>query len=118
MGTSPDIATFLLEQLAEAAPVSLRRMFGEYALYCDGKVVALLCDDTLFVKPTKAGRAWLGDVTEGPPYPGAKPYFQIDPDRWDDADWLAALIRTTAEALPAPKPKPPRKAKTLPRARR
>jgi TfoX/Sxy family transcriptional regulator of competence genes len=106
MATSPDIAAFLLEQLTAAAPVSLRKMFGEYALYRDGKVVALLCDDTLFVKPSETGRLHLGEVIENPPYPGARPHFQIDPDRWDDADWLSALIRITAQALPAPKPKP------------
>jgi TfoX/Sxy family transcriptional regulator of competence genes len=109
MGTSPDLAAFLLEQLTGAAPVSLRKMFGEYALYCEGKLVALLCDDTLFVKPTAAGRSFLGNPAEAPPYPGAKPHYQIDPDRWDDAEWLCALIRTTAGALPAPKPKPARK---------
>lgn len=30
-------------------------MFGEYAIYSNGKVAALVCDDRLFVKPTLAG---------------------------------------------------------------
>jgi hypothetical protein len=38
-------------------------MFGEYAIYCDGKVVALVCDDQFFLEPTAAGRALLGRVS-------------------------------------------------------
>jgi DNA transformation protein len=84
-------------------------MFGEYGMYCDGKIIALICDDQLFIKPTAAGRAYLGEVTDGEPFPGAKPYFLIEGDRWDDADWLADLVKTTADDLPLPKPKKARK---------
>lgn len=53
-------------------------MFGEYALYCDGKTVALICDDQLFIKPTVSGHAYIGAVAEGFPYPGAKPWFECE----------------------------------------
>ena len=79
-------------------------MFGEYALYCDGKLTALICDDQLYVKPTEAGRAHIGEVTETPPYKGAKPCFLIPGDQWDDRDWLTTLIRVSAAQLPAPNP--------------
>jgi len=102
---------YILEQSAEAGSMTARRMFGEFGLYCDGKVVAFVCDDQLFLKPTDAGRAFLGAVTEAPAYPGSKMYFLIEGDRWDDADWLAGLIKTTADALPAPNPKPAKKTK-------
>lgn len=109
MSTQQRTIDYLLEQLAEAGSVSARKMFGEYALYCDGKVMALVCDDQLFIRPTQAGRAYLGTVTEGKPYPGAKPFFVIEGDRWEDADWLADLVRATADELPLPKPRPPKK---------
>jgi hypothetical protein len=70
------------------------------------KVVALFCDDQLFVKPTRAGRAFLGDVHEAQPYPGAKPWFLISGDRCEDADFLCDLVRRSAAELPPPKPKP------------
>jgi DNA transformation protein and related proteins len=95
----------ILDQIADAGNMSARNMFGEYALYNYGKVVALVCDDKLFVKPTVAGKAYIGKTKEVPPYPGAKPYFLISGDRWEDADWLSELIKLTAEELPAPKPK-------------
>jgi TfoX/Sxy family transcriptional regulator of competence genes len=78
-------------------------MFGEYALYVGGKVVALVCDNQLFLKPTAAGRALLDDPTEAPPYPGAKPYLLID-SALDDRELLAELMVATERELPAPKP--------------
>ena len=105
MSSQQKTIDYIAEQSAAAGTITTRRMFGEYALYCDGKVVAFVCDDQLFIKPTEAGRAWLGTVTEAPAYPGSKLYFLIDGDRWDDADWLAGLVKVTADALPAPKVK-------------
>lgn len=105
MATSKDIADFIVEQIASAGNVSARKMFGEYAVYFDGKVVALVCDDQLFVKPTDAGREYIGTPVEGQPYPGAKLYYLIADDKLEDPRWLSALIRITADEVPEPKPK-------------
>lgn len=78
-------------------------MFGEYALYCNEKVVALVCDDQLFIKPTNAGRELIESLEEAPPYPGAKNYFLISPDLWEDREFLTKLINATAMELPLPK---------------
>lgn len=83
-------------------------MFGEYALYSNGKVVALICDNQLFIKPTVAGRSYIGDVVEAPPYPGAKHSFLIQ-DEIDDGEWLSQLIRLTEAELPTPKPRKKKK---------
>lgn len=108
MGSSQQTADFLIEQMAGAGTVSAKKMFGEYSIYCDGKVVGLICDDQLFVKPTAAGEAAIGEPTLAPPYPGAKGYFSIADEYWDDPVWLAALIRATADALPLPTPRKPK----------
>jgi DNA transformation protein and related proteins len=110
MASDLTFVEYVLGQVNEGDDVSFKKMFGEYALYYGDKVVALVCDNQLFVKPTVAGRDYLGQVTEAPPYKGAKPYFLLD-DRLDDREWMSALIKVTAEELPAPKPKKPRKAK-------
>lgn len=87
-----------------------QKMFGEYALYCGDKVVALVCDDTLFVRITESGRQWLGEYyQEGLAYPGARPSMQIDEDMIENREWLSELIRLTDQALPIPKPKKKRK---------
>lgn len=95
---------YICEQADLGGALSYRKMFGEYALYLEGKVVALVCDDQLFVKPTAEGRELLGIVSEHPPYPGAKPHFLIT-DELDDQEALQRLLVVTARALPAPKPK-------------
>ena len=109
MATRPATAQYVLEQLS-GLPVALRKMFGEYALYCDGKIVGLLCDDRLFLKITPVGTKLLGRrYAEGPPYPGAKPYALVDESFVEDPEKLRALARATADALPEPKPKVPAK---------
>jgi TfoX/Sxy family transcriptional regulator of competence genes len=80
-------------------------MFGEYALYCHEKVVALICEDKLYIKPTTAGKEFIGDVEEAPPYPGAKNYYYISGDKWEEREWLAKLVDITASELPLPKKK-------------
>lgn len=104
MATDLEFMEFLADQMAGAGEISYRKMFGEYAIYCEGKVVALVCDNQLFVKPTAAGRAFIGMPVEAPPYPGAKNSFLIE-DAFEDRDWISELIRITAKDLPAPKPK-------------
>ena len=61
MSTKQSTVDFILEQIAEAGPVSAKKMFGEYGLFCDGKMVALVCGDELFIKITPAGKAFVGD---------------------------------------------------------
>jgi len=114
MATDRKTVDFIIDQMAKAGAVAAKPMFGEYGVYCDGKMIAIIGDGQLFIKPTTAGRAWASDAQEVPPYPGAKPYLLIHPDRWDDGDWLADLVRATAAEIPLPKPKPakgPKKAR-------
>ena len=108
MATDLEFMEFLADQMAGAGDISYRKMFGEYAVYRDGKVVALVCDNQLFVKPTAAGRAFIGAPTEAPAYPGAKNSFLIE-DAFEDRDWISELIRITARELPMPKPKKPKR---------
>lgn len=107
MGTTPETAAFFLEQLAGRG-ITLRRMFGEYAVQRAGKTLGLLCDDALFVRQLPEVAAHLGTPVEGLPYPGAKPWWRIEPDQWEEADWLAGLLARIDAALPAPKPKAPK----------
>jgi TfoX/Sxy family transcriptional regulator of competence genes len=103
---------FVVDQLQDAGNVSCRAMFGGYALYCDLKVVALICDNRLYVKPTVKGREMVGNITEALPYPNASPHFLIE-HQIEDKDWICELIRKTADELPAPKNKNSSKKKIL-----
>jgi DNA transformation protein and related proteins len=104
MASDKSFVDFLVEQMGDAGLISQRKMFGEYAIYCNGKVVALVCDNQLFVKPTKGGREYIGNPIEAAPYVGAKLHFLIE-DAFEDREWISGLIRTTAAELPIPQPK-------------
>lgn len=103
MSTTPDFAQYILEQLSSAGEVTCRKMFGEYGLYLDGKFIALLCDNQLYIKPTRAGRSFLKTPDEQPPYPGAGLYFLIA--ELENKHFLAELLQQTWRELPFPKPK-------------
>lgn len=105
MASTQEFVDFVVEQIQHNNSITAKKMFGEYAVYADGKLFGLICDDKLFIKPTPAGRAFLGDkVVEAPPYKGAKPSFLIE-DQLEDAQWLRELIQVSLPELPEPKKK-------------
>jgi TfoX/Sxy family transcriptional regulator of competence genes len=105
MGTRAQTVDHLLDALAPL-PVTARKMFGEYALYLDGKVVALVCDDQLFLKPTAGAQAALPDCPTAPPYPGAKPHLLVA-DALDDPARISFVLKSIAADLSPTKPKRP-----------
>ena len=113
MASDREFVKFVCEQLGGAGEITSRRMFGEAAIYLQGKVIGLVCDNQLFVKPTGAGRAQIGVPTEAPPFPGATNWFLMTD--LDDPEFLADLARTTAAALPNPKSKTKRLPRTTAR---
>ena len=104
MTSEQSFVDFIVDQMEAAGGITSRKMFGEYAIYSGEKLIALVCDNKLFVKPTAAGREFIGDVIEAAPYAGAKSSFLIE-DKFEDRDWIASLARITADELPEPKPK-------------
>lgn len=103
MASDKSFADFIVDQIEDAGFITAKKMFGEYALYSDDKVVAFICDNKLFIKPTDQGRKYIGkNIVEAHAYPNSKLYFLIT-DRIEDSEWLSELIRITAKALPAPK---------------
>ncbi len=110
MASKQSTIDFILAQIADAGEVIAKKMFGEYAVYCEEKVIALVCDDQLFIKPTIAGIKFIGSCTEAVPYPGAKPYFVISEAQLADRKWISHLVKISAAELPLPKKKPNKKA--------
>lgn len=104
MSSNPDFVTYACGQMAGAGDIRFRKMMGDYVVYCGEKLPVLICDDEIYLKITAAGKALLPGAEAAPPYDGAKPCFVVT-QFVDDADVLARLVRATADALPAPKPK-------------
>lgn len=103
MASSVDFVQYVAEQCGGAGEIVTRKMFGDYGIYCDGKIFGLICDDHFYLKPTETVRPLLQIVDMRPPYLGAKDYFYIADV--DDRDYLSLLVRETCKALPEPKPK-------------
>lgn len=104
MASKQSTVDYILDQLLSINNVRARKMFGDYALYCDGKVVALICDNKLYVKITAEGKKFVANFyCEGYAYKGARVSMLIDEDKIDDSKWLSQLVSITADNLPAPK---------------
>jgi len=110
MSTDKSFVEYVTEQSGLRERITHKKMFGEYGIYIDGKVVAFACDNSLFVKAADAIAAMTASLPRRPPYPGAKPYPIAD-ELLDDSDRLQALLIATAAAMPEPKAKLPRRAK-------
>jgi TfoX/Sxy family transcriptional regulator of competence genes len=110
MATEPSFLDYIAELARLGDRLSYKKMFGEYALYVDGKVVAFACDNSLFVKPSQAAAALAPELPLGPPYPVAKDHVVADA-LLDEPERLRALLLDTAALMPAPKAKAPRKPK-------
>ena len=72
MSSDRKTVDFIIEQIVGAGVVSARPMFGEYGVYYDGKMVAIVADDQLFLRPTSGGRAFAVEAEGVSPYPGAQ----------------------------------------------
>jgi TfoX/Sxy family transcriptional regulator of competence genes len=117
MASSSDTVQYFIDQVGLGRRLSSKKMFGEFALYLDEKIVALVCDDQLFLKPTDQAKSFLGKVRLAPPYPGAKDYFLLT-DELDDPDLLKEAVLVTAKGLPEPKPKVAKSVKRASRGKR
>ena len=103
MASNPELVKYIADQLSDAGTVTYRKMFGEYGMYLDGKIFALICDNQLFIKITEAGERMAPELPTAPPYAGAKDYFLFE--EIDDRDFLTEFVMATCKELPTPKPK-------------
>jgi TfoX/Sxy family transcriptional regulator of competence genes len=109
MATQKETVEFILAKLRHPSRFSARAMFGEYALYADGKVVALICDDRMYVKILPASDELARKCEQGPPYPGAKPHYIVDEGQFSTLHNLPDILFAVAQSSPAKKKKPARR---------
>ena len=103
MASNPDFVQYIIDQCSGAGEIVVKKMMGDYCIYCDGTLFGLVCDNNLYIKPTYPGAAALKELDLRSPYPGAKEHFYIGDV--DDRENLTAIIKATIPALPKPKSK-------------
>ena len=100
MASNADFVQYIVDQCSDAGEIAVKKMMGDYCIYCDGILFGLICDNNLYIKPTHQGAAQLKEVVMRSPYPGAKEHFLITDV--DGSDFLVSIIKATIPALPKP----------------
>jgi DNA transformation protein and related proteins len=133
MVASAGFSEFLREQLAPLGRLTFRRMFGKTGVFCDGVMLAMVTDDTLYVRVDDGNKQIFQEAASVPPLNYTKGGRTIDlafwraPERlFDEPDelvtWaraaLAAAHRVAALRSPAPAAKAGRRRKVGPNQRR
>ena len=62
MACNPDFVQFIIDQCSGAGEIAVKKMMGDYCIYCDGVLFGLICDNNLYIKQTDAGEAVLDEV--------------------------------------------------------
>jgi DNA transformation protein len=112
MATQPETMEFILEKLGDAKTFTSRMMFGEYALYANGKPVGFVCDDLLYVKILPESAALEDECEKGHAYPGSKLYYIVEESQLSSLEDLPQLLIDMAKSIPAKKKKAKKTAHT------
>jgi len=105
MVASDSFAEFLHEQLAPLGPLTMRRMFGKTGLFCDGVMLAMVADNTLYFRVDDDNRAVFAEARSVPPLNYEKKGSTIDLSFWrvperlfDEPDELVSWARVALAA--------------------
>lgn len=103
MATTVDFIEYVCEQLQGIGDLRYRKMFGEYMVYLNEKPVAIVCNNTAFVKQLDCIADLMQTAKTGFPYKGAKEHYVLDVD---DADFARKIVTLVENVTPLPKKKP------------
>ncbi len=103
MSTQKEAVEFILEKLGRAGRFAVRAMFGEYALYADGKVVGLVCDDQLYVKILPESVELEAICEKDEAYPGSKKFYVVEEVQLSQLSNLPDILLDIAKSLPEKK---------------
>ena len=105
MVASDSFAEFLREELAPLGRISMRHMFGKTGVFCDGLMLGMVTDDTLYFRVDDHNRAAFEEARSFPPLNYEKKGGTIDlafwraPERlFDEPDEFVAWARSALAA--------------------
>ena len=104
MATSDEERDRILDALSPL-PVTVKKMFGEYAVYLDGRIPGFITDGVLSLKVTEYSDPLLTPALLGEAYPGSKLYWRIPDALLADTEWLHDAIAATAGMVDPPAPR-------------
>jgi DNA transformation protein len=105
MVASDSFAEFLREQLAPLGRVALRRMFGKTGVFCDGVMLGMVTENTLYFRVDDQNRMTFKEAESFPPLNYQKKGATIDLSFWrvperlfDEPDELVTWARAALAA--------------------
>jgi DNA transformation protein len=105
MVASDGFAEFLRDQLAPVGRITMRRMFGKTGVFCDGVMLGMVTDNTLYFRVDDGNRATFKEAESFPPLNYEKKGETIDlafwraPERlFDEPEELIAWARAALAA--------------------
>jgi DNA transformation protein len=105
MVASDGFAEFLRDQLAPLGRITVRRMFGKTGVFCDGFMLGMVRDNTLYFRVDDDNRATFKEAESFPPLNYEKKDGTIDlafwraPERlFDEPDELVTWARAALAA--------------------
>jgi DNA transformation protein and related proteins len=105
MVASDSFADFLREQLAPLGHITLRRMFGKTGVFCNGLMLGMVTDNTLYVRVDDHNRGTFKEAQSSPPLNYQKQGRAIDLAFWRAPERLfdepEELVRWGQAALAA-----------------
>jgi DNA transformation protein len=126
MVASDSFAEFLREQLAPLGHVTMRRMFGKTGVFCDGLMLGMVTDNTLYFRVDDHNRATFKEAESFPPLNYEKQSRTIDLSFWraperlfDEPDELVMWARAAlaaARRVAAKRERKPRRGKSRPQS--
>ncbi len=128
MVASDGFAEFLREQLAPLGHITLRRMFGKSGVFCDGVMLGMVTENTLYFRVDDENQATFKEAESAPPLNYKKRGTTIDLSFWrvperlfDEPDELVTWARAAlaaAHRIAAKRERATPKRKSKPRAKR
>src|ERR1700741_5582348 len=82
MVASETYAEFLREQLAPIGRIPLRRMFGKSGVFCDGVMLGMVTENTLYFRVDDENQATFKEAESAPPLNYKKRCTTIDLSFW------------------------------------
>jgi DNA transformation protein len=121
MVASDSFVEFLREQLAPLGHINVRRMFGKTGVFCDGFMLGMVRDNTLYFRVDDDNRVAFKEAESFPPLNYEKRGGSIDLSFWraperlfDEPDelvtWARSALTAARRVAQKSEPKAPKRA--------
>lgn len=100
MSSDKNYLKLVLDKLDSLYDINYKSMMGEYIIYYKNKIIAYVCDNHLFIKPTNKAKYLIKNYVLKPPYQNAKDMIFIENINDYSNDFFNELFISMYDELP------------------